>query len=234
MADNLDVSPGTGATVRADEVGGALYQVIKPAFGIDGVATLVSSTDPLPVTVGNTSLPVTGPLTDTQLRATPLPVTISDATVTVDGAVTVTGSVTISDGSGALTVDGTVVATDGGGSLTVDGTVTASTAIVTLTNVTNTTATSGDNTIIAAPSAGNRIVVHQWKIQLEAATATTVLLKNGSTTYDRLYCAAAGDGAVIVYPTGKEWRLDGATALVFNLSGANAIGYSVRYTTEAV
>jgi hypothetical protein len=207
VPDNIDVSPGTGKTIRADEIAGALYQVIKPAFGADGAATLVSATDPLPVTIADAFVDVDGDwLTNAELRATPVPV---------------------SDGGATLSID------DGAGSITVDGSVTANPTVVAMTTVTNTTATAGDNTVIAAPSAGNRIVIYSLQIQLEAATATTVLKKSGSTTIGRLYCAAAGDGAIYVYPAGRELRLGTAEAFALNLSGANAIGYTVRYSTEA-
>ena len=53
MADNIVVTPGTGATIAADDVSGVLFQRIKPAFGADGSATDVSSANPLPVTVAN-------------------------------------------------------------------------------------------------------------------------------------------------------------------------------------
>ena len=49
MADNLGYTPGSGATVATDEVGGVHYQVIKPAFGADNEAQLVSAETPLPV-----------------------------------------------------------------------------------------------------------------------------------------------------------------------------------------
>lgn len=49
MADNIAVTPGSGATIAADDVGGVLYQHTKPAFGASGSATMVSATDPLPV-----------------------------------------------------------------------------------------------------------------------------------------------------------------------------------------
>jgi len=39
---------GTTAVVATDEVSGAHYQYVKPAFGADGTATLVSATNPLP------------------------------------------------------------------------------------------------------------------------------------------------------------------------------------------
>jgi hypothetical protein len=49
MADNVGYTPGVGASVAADEINGALYQRIKPTFGIDGQATDVSVVNPLPV-----------------------------------------------------------------------------------------------------------------------------------------------------------------------------------------
>jgi hypothetical protein len=50
MADNIGYTPGSGALVAADDVGGVLYQRIKPAFGADNTAVDVSETNPLPVT----------------------------------------------------------------------------------------------------------------------------------------------------------------------------------------
>ena len=50
MADNIGYTPGSGATVAADDVGGILYQRIKPAFGEDNTAVDVSATNPMPVT----------------------------------------------------------------------------------------------------------------------------------------------------------------------------------------
>lgn len=54
MADNINVTPGTGKTVATDDVGGIQYQFVKPAFGTDGSATAVSSSDPLPVVLTGT------------------------------------------------------------------------------------------------------------------------------------------------------------------------------------
>ena len=51
MPDNIGYTPGTGATVAADEIAGALYQRIKLALGDDGVNDGdVSAANPLPVT----------------------------------------------------------------------------------------------------------------------------------------------------------------------------------------
>ena len=51
MADNVGYTPGTGASIAADDIGGVLYQRIKPAFGEDGAATDVSLTNPMPTQV---------------------------------------------------------------------------------------------------------------------------------------------------------------------------------------
>ena len=49
MADNVNITPGVGAVVAADEVGGALVQRVKPVFGEDGTATDPSPSNPFPV-----------------------------------------------------------------------------------------------------------------------------------------------------------------------------------------
>lgn len=49
MPDNVGYTPGEGAIVAADEILGILYQRIKMTFGVDGVATDVSSDNPLPI-----------------------------------------------------------------------------------------------------------------------------------------------------------------------------------------
>lgn len=101
MADNIDVTPGTGATVSAEEIAGKLFQRIKI---IDSTAASVAPTgvaaNPFQVSLANTAVnstavkvdgsavtqPVsgtvtaTGPLTDTQLRASAVPVSGTVAT----------------------------------------------------------------------------------------------------------------------------------------------------------
>ncbi len=53
MADNVGYTPGTGATVAADEIGGVLYQRVKLTAGGDGTATDVSAAAPLPTSDAN-------------------------------------------------------------------------------------------------------------------------------------------------------------------------------------
>jgi hypothetical protein len=49
MADNVGITPGSGAIAAADDIGGVLYQRIKVAHGADGSATDTSETAPLPI-----------------------------------------------------------------------------------------------------------------------------------------------------------------------------------------
>lgn len=49
MADNVNITPGNGAVVAADDVGGVLFQRIKVTHGADGVADDVTAATPLPV-----------------------------------------------------------------------------------------------------------------------------------------------------------------------------------------
>ena len=74
MADNIGYTPGTGATVAADDVSGVLYQRVNLAFGADGSASDVASGSGLPVDTG------LNPLTDVQLRASALPLPVGAAT----------------------------------------------------------------------------------------------------------------------------------------------------------
>jgi hypothetical protein len=54
MADNIDVTPGTGKTIAADDIGGVLHQRVKVEFGADSSATDVSSANPLPAVISHT------------------------------------------------------------------------------------------------------------------------------------------------------------------------------------
>lgn len=85
MADNKVADPGSGgATFATDEIAGVDYPRVKVTWGVDGVATDASASNPLPVVQTGTHT-VTGPLTDAQLRATPVPVS---GTVTASGPLT--------------------------------------------------------------------------------------------------------------------------------------------------
>lgn len=49
MPDNVGYTPGSGASIAADDIGGVLHQRVKVGVGADGEATDVSSANPMPV-----------------------------------------------------------------------------------------------------------------------------------------------------------------------------------------
>lgn len=50
MADNVPITPGSGAEIATDDVDGVQFQRVKVNFGAEGQATDVSPANPLPVT----------------------------------------------------------------------------------------------------------------------------------------------------------------------------------------
>lgn len=97
--------------------------------------------------------------------------------------------------------------------------------------------TSGDNTVIAAPGAGNYISIKWLHIGNESATETTVLIKSG-VSLQRFRCVlspkgTAGDHRYIEFPVHSSLDLDTNQALVVNLSAANSIGISTGYTVKS-
>lgn len=121
MADGIAITPGTGAIAATDEittengvgVSARHAQRVKlDVAGTDGAFTDLSAANPMPVSIA-ASVAVTGPLTDTQLRLTPVPISgtvttggltdtqiratalpVSLASTTVTGSVAVTGPLT--------------------------------------------------------------------------------------------------------------------------------------------
>jgi len=51
MADNVGYTPGSGATIAADDIGGVLYQRVKVTAGPENSATDISEAFPLPVNI---------------------------------------------------------------------------------------------------------------------------------------------------------------------------------------
>lgn len=136
MADNVGYTPGTGATVAADDIGGVLYQRVKIGVGADGSATDVSTANPMPVIVdGTTALNVaitdvtsTNPLEVT--ATTPLPVEVDNVRDILIPVVTLLESPRGFDKS-LQRQRGTVVVES--------GTVTTVTTVATVTTVTTVT-----------------------------------------------------------------------------------------------
>lgn len=93
---------------------------------------------------------------------------------------------------------------------------------------------SGDNTVIASPGAGFRLVISEYKIQNNSTTSTVVLIKKGATVIDRLKCPDEGDGVIQSFDYWKELELPANTAFIVNLSNAVEFFVSGRYRVEAI
>lgn len=88
MADNITLNSGTGgATLAADDIASVWHQRVKVQYGVDGSATDVSDSNPLPVDDAGGSITVDAP------AGTPVNVQIGDGTdqalVTAAGALLV-------------------------------------------------------------------------------------------------------------------------------------------------
>lgn len=122
MADNVSITPGSGVSIRTDDVGGVQFQYVKLDVGGDGVSKPVfqGGTDGLPVDL--LSSPATG-LYIRPAAAQTFPVSIA-ATVAISAASALPVSalvgapafVRLSDGASPITtlpVSGTVTANQG-------------------------------------------------------------------------------------------------------------------------
>jgi hypothetical protein len=67
MADNATL-PATGTVVATDDIGGVHHQIVKPAFGTDGTATMVSAANPLPVSADAVVAALAAVLAELQLK----------------------------------------------------------------------------------------------------------------------------------------------------------------------
>lgn len=101
------------------------------------------------------------------------------------------------------------------------------------TETTGTVSSSGDNTVLAAPGAGRRIVHRKIKVVNTTNTAVTVIVKYGSTSKKTAVLAGqVGSGEIFYEEAGV--RMPENTALILNLSGAVATSYDLEYLTESV
>lgn len=80
MADNTTLNPGSGGDIAAaDDIAGVKYQRVKLTLGADGVNDGdVSAANPVPVagSLSVSNFPAQTGLTDTELRAAPVPVQV--------------------------------------------------------------------------------------------------------------------------------------------------------------
>ncbi len=207
-----------------DLISGSIFSRVKMTFGLEGVATDVSATNPLPVSIVGG---VASGLTDAQLRAAPVVITFTGApAVSVSGAVAVTGAffqatqpvsaVALPLPAGAATA---AAQTTGNTSLaSIDGKLTGP-LTVNLTQVAGAAIAAGAGNV----TAGTQRVV----IASDQAPMTTVLSVAAVKT-DRSGAVATGGTAqqiMAANPARKGWQLQNTsdTDLWFNALGAAAV-----------
>lgn len=92
------------------------------------------------------------------------------------------------------------------------------------------TATSGDNTVIAAPGDGKYIAIDV--INFVPAGAVTIQMKDGATNYGGLYSLAQNQGFVLDNSMQNEHgviTLSNNSAFVMSLGGAVQVSGFLRY-----
>lgn len=121
MADNYETNAGSGGAVFAsDDLAGVHYPYAKLAFGGDGTATLVAAGAGLPVAqqTGATFTVVGAAADGAAAAGNPVLIGGFDGTNAQSLSVTTGGHIHIHDGGNTITVDGTVGVS---GTVTVDG-----------------------------------------------------------------------------------------------------------------
>lgn len=209
MADNINVTQGTGTIIATDDVAGVQYQRVKLSQGADGSATDVSSASPLQVTLANTGSNTTAVKVDGSAVTQPVSVSgtpqvigsVAHDGVDADGPVKVGGQARSSEPTPVANADRANFITDlVGKQITlpyanpenfVSGAIT--------TAMTGTTSTS----LVAAPGAGLRNYITTIIVSNSHATVgTDVIIQDGSggTTLMTIPAAAVYGGAVINLP----------------------------------
>jgi hypothetical protein len=157
MADNVTLNAGAGgATLKTDELAGSVHvQAVKLLLGADGVNDgYVESANPLPVT---------GPLTDTELRASAVPVSAAALPLPAGAATEATLS----------TLNGKVTAVNTG-------------AVV----VSSSALPAGAATAAKQPALGTAGTASADVLTVQGIAAMTPLLVDGSATTQPISAAA--------------------------------------------
>jgi len=112
MADNVGYTPGVGAIIAADDIGGILYQKVKMIHGADGIAHETADNNPLPVTATQELMQAIEAM---RMAIHTLTRTIGLAQVNpLTGRMLVDGAGVTQPVSGTVTATGTIAATQSG------------------------------------------------------------------------------------------------------------------------
>ena len=229
MAENVNITPGTGDVVAADDIAGVKHQRVKISQGVDGSATDVSATDPLNVTLANTGA-----------NSTAIKVDGSAVTQPVSGTVTAnagTGSFTVAQSTASnLKVDlsgtganSTAIKVDGSAvTQPVSGTVTSNAGTGTRdTNLKQVNGTTVDTNSGNKSAGTQRMVLATDQPNLTTAlnTITQPTSTDNSLSSSKTVCAASTNATSVKASAGKIYRID-----AFN---SDTVGYWVKFYNKA-
>lgn len=228
MSDNVTANAGSGgATFATDEIESVQYPRSKIVIGADGVNDGdVSATNPMPVVgpltddeLRASAVPVSGPLTDTQLRATAVPVDGSGVTQPVS----VSNFPATQPVSGTISVDAVPLASGAATSEKQDAGNVSVASIDGKITTCNTGEIAGTVTISAALPAGDNNVGNVDVLTLPATPAGTNLigktacgqdvdsLYQGATAlavkYANIDVTSSGDNAIVAAVSGKTLKV---------------------------
>jgi hypothetical protein len=228
MADNVAVTPGSGASIAGDEISGVVHQRVKVQYGDDGSATDVSASNPLPTTVSALPSDPLGTSSDSaasagstgtlsaklRLMTTQLDA-IKTAVETIDNFVSGTEAQV-----DVLTMPAAARTTDAiAAALQTDAIMNGLTAVTPVFAAIS-CSSSGNNTLVAAVSAKKTRV---FALAVMASSAVNVKFQSGAggTDISGLFYLAANTGFVLPFnPLG--W-CETATNTILNLSLSGAV-----------
>lgn len=224
MADNVTIGSADGVDIAFDDVSGVEHQLVKIEWGTDGVATMVSASNPLPVTA-DTELTTadlnTGAGTDTR------------AVVGLVGTTSTGGELIPGDATDGLltqisTMPGAALDTDTQGVAIRTDSIAGNLVGYTPKFAAITSASSGNNTVVAA--------VTSKKIRVLAAVFTSSGTVNGKfqsgasgTDLTGLFYMVANVGAVLPFNPVGWFETAAGVLLNFNLSGGVTTGGCLTY-----
>lgn len=203
MADNINVTQGSGTIIATDDIGGVQYQRVKLSQGADGSATDVSSAAPLQVTLANTGANTTAVKVDGSAVTQPVSGTV---TASAQPGVDI-GDVTINNASGASAVN----IQDGGNSITVDGTFWQATQPVSLASVPSHAVTNAGTFAVQAAGDIANDAADSGSPQKIGGVATVTEQTAVSASGDRVNASFTSTGKQIVAPfSSPEYFVSGA------------------------
>ncbi len=218
MADDVAITPGSGATIATDEVASRHYQKVKPVFGADDTVTTPSTN------AGNADAGTQRVVIASDNAKQAVHGDVAHDGVDAGSPVKVGGRATATESTAVAAADRADFMTDlTGKQIMLFGAVPEY-----FLNGTGNATGTGDTAVIASQGGSLRIYVTALYVVNTSATSTFVNIKDGSTT-KLVLPAPATSGAIVPLPT--PLRLTAATALNF-ASGASvttmyvsAVGY---------